>query len=48
MMDLKQEQIVTVVHVQVVEDGIDALLVNWDLLINSRQEINKVGFDRRG
>lgn len=44
MMDLEQQQIVTMVHIQVVEDGIDALLVRRDVVIDPAQEINEVRF----
>lgn len=44
MMDLEEQQIMTMVHIQVVQDRIDVLLVCGDLLIDPIEEIDEMRF----
>jgi len=42
MMDHEQQQVATMVHLQIVHDGVDALFVCWDLFIHRAQEVHKM------
>ena len=48
MMDQEQEQVVAMVHIQVVHDGIDTLHFLRDLLIDKTKEIDEMLFDAPG
>ncbi len=42
MMDHEQQQVATMMHLQVVHDGVDALFVRWDLLVYVAEEVHKM------
>ena len=42
MMDHEQQQVSAMVHLQIVHDRVDALLVCWDLFIHRAQEVHKM------
>lgn len=48
MRDLKEHRITAVVHLQVVHDGVDALLFGWDLLIGRREKVDEMLGDAPG
>src|SRR5436309_8480259 len=44
MMDQEQQQITAMMHVQVVQDGVDALFVGSDLLIHRAEKVEEMPF----
>src|SRR5947209_4609652 len=42
MMDHEQQQVATMVHLQIVHDGVDALFLGWDLLVYVAEEVHKM------
>ena len=42
MMDHEQQQVATMVHLQVIHDGVDALYVFWDLRVHRAEEVDKM------
>ena len=42
MMDHEEQQIPTMMHLQIVHDGVDALFVGWDVFIHVAQEVHKM------
>jgi hypothetical protein len=48
MMDHEQQQVMTMMHLQVVQDGTDALLVWRDVLIDTAEKVDEMCFDPPG
>lgn len=44
MMDHEQQQVVAMVHVQIIQDRIDALLVCWDLFVYPTEKVDEMHF----
>ena len=42
MMDHEQQQIPAMMHLQIIHDGIDALLVFWDLRVHIAEKVHEV------
>ncbi len=41
-MDHEQQQIPSMMHLQIVHDGVDALCVGWDVFVHVAEEVHKV------
>lgn len=48
VMDHEEEQVVAMVHIQVVHDSIHALLIGWDLPIGIREKVDEMLLDAPG
>ena len=42
MMDHEQQQVTAVVHLQMVHESVDALVLVWDLLVHIAEEVHKM------
>ena len=42
VMDHEEQQIAAMMHLQIVQDGVDALFVFWDLFVHRAEEVHKM------
>lgn len=48
MVDQEEQQVLAVMHVQVIQDGVDALHLWWDVFIDTAEKVHEVRFDTPG